>query len=179
MHDNEFPEAVAELVTKLGEYWRGSVLKREDGELGLGYTTADGDTFDEATHGGAASRAALLRLFEMLAPRLECEAPDYGQGKAARFNFQTRKRRSNAEVAAEKAALAATKAAGKASKAAAKAAKDADKAAKAAERAAKAPPKKKAATAASASSTASSSSATSGASLTAAVDVDGASESGV
>lgn len=108
MHDNEGPEDVARLVTKLGEYWRNVLLKRTDAELGLGYGVG-------ALHDGTASRAALFKFFEALAPRLKKDfEKDYGmRGVKCHFNWVLRKRRSNAEVAAEKAEKAAKKAAKK------------------------------------------------------------------
>lgn len=127
-HDNEDPNEVVTLLKHLGEFWRGALLKKDDEELGLGLGASAG-----ALHTGAASRAALLRFLEMLAPQLEQDYNDaYGEGGKASFNFTIRKRRSAEEVADERATKAA-KAAEKAREKTAKAAeKEAAKAAKAA-----------------------------------------------
>jgi hypothetical protein len=147
MHDNEAPEAVVKLVGKLGELWRNTLLKEDDGALGLGYWSQGGGGVgggggggggDEAgVHGGAASRAALFRLFELLAPRLEQEAEvGWGETSRCKFSWVLRKRRSNAEVAEEKQAKQAAKADKQAAQQAAATVKEAAKAARAAAKAA-------------------------------------------
>jgi len=115
MHDNESPEDTVAMVNKLGEYWRNSLLKKSDAELGLGL----GGAGASEAHSGPASRLALFRLFETIAPRLKLDLEgDYGDSSLkCHFNWVARKRRSGAEVAAEKAKMEAQKAAKKAKKA--------------------------------------------------------------
>lgn len=95
MQDNEFPEEIANMVTKLGDYWRNNLLKKDDETLGIGLDLEkeNGDSSEMSE-----SRKALICLLRRLGKQFE-EASEYCKVK---FNVVGRPRKKKASNAQNK-----------------------------------------------------------------------------
>ena len=68
MLDNKAPEETKNQIGRLSKYWRKTLLKKTDADLGLGLPN---ETADESSIGMSDSRKALYRLLEMRALRIK------------------------------------------------------------------------------------------------------------
>ena len=84
MHDNEFPDELSKLIKGFAQYWRTSILKKDDWALGIAPPPSSSSSSSADGGGVSSSRAAFYRLFETLAPQIE--SIDY-EGKT-KFNVK-------------------------------------------------------------------------------------------